>query len=192
MKTINLKKIRVLLLIAIFSISSTGFAQRGNGNRLGYGQMNGVGYGQGYALSNGVGNGYLCNYISDLTTDQQAKLETLRTNHWKDIQNNKNLIAEKTARLNTLRSADNADLKAINKTIDEANTLRVTMQKNREKHIQDVRNTLTKEQRVYYDNAQRNRGQGQGRGRSGRGYGRGQGSRCGSGYGNGMGTYRRF
>ncbi|NPA35559.1 MAG: periplasmic heavy metal sensor [Chlorobi bacterium] len=135
----------------------------------------------GYGRLNGAGRGYFCNNLPNITEEQKNKLDAMRTEHWKNVQNTQNLIAEKIARLRTLRTADNVDMKEINKTIDELNSLRTQIQKSREQHIQDVRKLLTDEQRVYFDNFQNTRGQ-----RFGRGMGRGMG-RCGRGYGRGPG-----
>jgi len=192
MKDLKIKTAGLLLFAVFLSLSSVLSAQ---------------GYGRGYGRMNGAGNGYFCNNLPNLTEEQKTKLDAMRTEHWKSVQNDRNLIAEKAAHLRTLRTADNVDMKAINKTIDEMNVIRTQMQKSREKHIQDVRSILTDEQRVYFDNFQSRRGQGFGRGtgRCGRGYGRGngrgfgpgngvaaRGAGYGRGYGRGMGPCRQL
>lgn len=171
MRNLKNNTLAMLLIAAMLGVTTSAIAQRGSG--------------QGYGKASVAGTGYYCNNIPNLTEEQQAKLETLRTTHWKDAQNNRNLIAEKSAKLNTLRSADNADMKAINKTIDEMSSLRSTMQKSREQHIQDIRSVLTDEQRVYFDSSKKG---GKGKGRCGRG--NGQGRMNGNGYGKGNGAGR--
>ena len=172
MRLLKIGTTGMLLIAMVFSVNT--FAQRGYGN--GNGQGNGQGYG------NGNGQGYFCNNIPNLTTDQQTTITNFRTAHWKEMQNNGNQLAEKRARMQTLRSGENVDMKAINNTIDEISIIQTNMQKNREQHFQNVRNTLNADQVVYFDNFNRGRGNGQG---LGRGNGRGRGNGQGFGRGNG-------
>lgn len=174
MKNLKFGTIGMLLVVALLSVSTNIFAQRGYGN----------GNGQGNRQFNGNGQGYFCDNIPNLTTDQQTKIEKQRTAQWKEMQNYRNQLAEKRTRLQTLRSADNADMNAINKTIDEMSAIQTSMRKNREQHLQDVRNLLTDDQRVYFDNSNRGRGNGQG-------YGRGNGQGRGNGKGRGNGPCKR-
>ena len=174
MKDLKFKIGGLLLVVAMLGLTSNVVAQ---------------GYGRGYGRMNGAGSGYYCNNIPDITAEQQTKLDALRTAHWKSVQNSRNLLAEKAARLRTLRTSDNVDMDAINKTIDEMSAIRSSMQKSREKHLQDVRNVLTDEQRVYFDNFQSRRGQGFGRGQ-GKGNARRGGYGPGNGYGQGRGPGR--
>ena len=105
MKNFKIKTIGMLFAAILFSTNI--FAQRGYGNA----------YGQSY----GYGQGYFCSNIPNLTTVQQTKVSGLRTAHLQGMQNYRNLIAEKSARLQTLRSANNVDMKIINNIIDEIN-----------------------------------------------------------------------
>jgi len=88
-------------------------------------------------------------------------------------------MAEKSAHLNTLRTADKVDMNAVNKAIDEMGATRTKMMKEREAHRQSVRQILTDEQKVYFD-SRRGRGFNGGKGKgNGRGMGmRGQGRGC--------------
>ncbi len=154
------KTIGILFIALLLSMNT--FAQRGNK----------------YRQSNGNGQGYFCNNIPNLSAEQQTKISELRTTHWKEMQNNRNQLTEKRARLQTLRSVDKVDMNSINKTIDEIGAVQTKMQKNREQHIQDVRNILDSDQKVYFDNSNRGRRNCQSYGRgNGNGYGRGKG-RC--------------
>ena len=166
MKSLKLETIGMLFIAILLSANTNVFAQKGYGS----------GYGQGNGQFNENDRGAFCNNIPNLTADQQTDIDKLKTAHWKEMQNGRNQMAEKRARLQTLRSADNADMNTINKTIDEMSVIRTGMQKNREQHFQDVRNVLTDDQRVYFDNFNRAKGQGQG-------YGRGYGGEKGRGYG---------
>jgi len=163
MRHLKIGTIGVLFIAMLFSVNT--FAQRGNG------------------WGNGNGQGYFCNNIPNLKTDQQTKITNLRTAHWKQMQASRNQLAVKSANLRTLRSK--GDVNAINKAIDEMSVIRTNMQKNREQHFQDVRSILNADQQVYFDNFNSRRGNGQcysrGNGQGyGRGYGRGnRNGRCG-------------
>lgn len=161
MKALKIGTIGILFFALVFSLNT--FAQRG--------------YGQGYGQGNGNDQGYFCNNIPNLTADQQTKITNFRTTHLKQMQEDRNQLALKRVHLQTMRTAENVDMNAINKIIDEIGVIQTNKQKRREQHFQDVRNILTADQKVYFDSFNRgngNRGFGQGRG-SGRGSGRGYG-----------------
>ena len=101
MKHLKTRTIGMLLIALLLSVNTNIFAQRGQG----YGPGNGQGDGQGYGQFNGNGQGAFCNSIPNLTTDQQEKIDKLRTTHWKEMQKYSNQLGEKRARLQTLRSA---------------------------------------------------------------------------------------
>ncbi|MCD6116042.1 periplasmic heavy metal sensor [bacterium] len=107
------------------------------------------------------------NMLPNLTEDQQKKIETLRTKFMKDGLNIRNQIAEKRARLNTLRTADKLNTSEINKVIEDIGSLRTRMMKMGESHRQEVRALLTEEQRVVFDSMHNRMGKGcmKGRGR---------------------------
>ncbi|NJO90085.1 MAG: Spy/CpxP family protein refolding chaperone [Chloroflexia bacterium] len=151
MKKMNLKTM-VLLMASLLFIGTTQIkAQKG--------QMKG-----------NKAQGWVCN-IPDLTDDQQKKIDDLRVEHQKIMLNNRNQMMEKRAKLNTLRTADKADMNAINKLIDEMGVLHTQMMKDKEAHHQAIRSLLNDKQRVFFD-SHKGRGFGEGRG-SGQGMGRG-------------------
>ena len=77
----------------------------------------------------------------------------------------RNEIRENNAHRRTLRTADKADMKAINASVDNATELKNKQMKLKESHIQDVRNILTDEQKVKFDTFKsRDNGRGFGRG----------------------------
>lgn len=123
--------------------------------------------------------------IPNLTDKQYAEIRDLRTDHLRDMTNYRNKLREKNARLRTLSAMDNADMKEVDKLIEEIGELKTEMRKAGFRHRQSVRTLLTDEQKVYF-NVQGRRGrfgQGYGRGRHGRGnghYGRGKGYQYGS------------
>jgi len=89
--------------------------------------------------------------IPNLTDDQKKKIKDLRTPLQKEVLPLKNQLAEKRAHLKTLQTADKADLKSINSTIDEMSQLQSQIMKKHAAHTQAVRALLTDEQRVAFD-----------------------------------------
>ncbi len=103
--------------------------------------------------------------LPDLTDAQKDQMKAIRIKGMKANQALKNQLMEKRAHLNTLSSADKADMKAINKQIDEISVLQASMQKVRAANKQEVRSILTDDQRVMFDarkggNSHRKRGHG--------------------------------
>lgn len=89
--------------------------------------------------------------IPNITEEQTKKIEALSTPHLKEILPLKNQIAEKKAQLNTLSTAEKADMTAINKKIDEIGALKTQILKSREAQKQEIRKILTEEQRLIFD-----------------------------------------
>lgn len=89
--------------------------------------------------------------IKGLTEDQKQKIDKMKTPHQKEMMQIKNLIGEKKAHLKTLETADNADLNAINKTIEEMGVLKTDMMKKKAAHKQEIRKILNDEQRLQFD-----------------------------------------
>jgi Spy/CpxP family protein refolding chaperone len=89
--------------------------------------------------------------IPNLTEDQKTKLKELRTPHAKEVLPLKNQLAEKKAHLKTLQTAEKADLKSINSTIDEMTQLQSQIMKKRAAHTQAIRAILTDDQRIAFD-----------------------------------------
>lgn len=159
MKTLKFNLIMIFAALLVAATGSDTFAQRGM--RAGNGN------------GNGYGPGVNCR-IPDLTDAQQKKLDQLRTAHWKEMSDYRNQLNEKHARLQTLQSADKADMNAINTLIDEIGKIKTQMAKATAAHRQEVRGELTEQQRVFFD---------QRRGRGfGPGYGHGKGFRGGKGH----------
>ncbi len=106
------------------------------------------------------GGGIQCN-IPNLTEEQQKKMDDFRLVHQKNMLQFKNQMEVKEAQLNVLRSADKADMNAINKNIDEFGALKIQMMKEKESHHQQVRSILTDEQRVAFDMQKGDRNKGE-------------------------------
>jgi len=132
--------------------------------------------------ANGRGNGN-CNgqgrmmTFLNLTQSQQDQMDILRTKHLQETQQVRNQLNEKRAHLQTLRTAKNVDMKAVNANLKEISGLKLKIAEMREVHIQDVRKILNDDQRAKFD-AHKPMARGS------RGYGNGYGN--GNGNGSGM------
>ncbi len=93
--------------------------------------------------------------IPDLSEEQEAKLADIHLNMMKEALPVKNLIKEKEARLNTLKTAEKADLAAINKSIDEISKLKADLAKKHAAKEQEIRKLLTDKQRIFFDTHQK-------------------------------------
>lgn len=89
--------------------------------------------------------------LPDLTDGQKDQMKEIHLKCMKATQSLKNELMEKRAHLNTLNSTDKADMKAINKQIDEISNLQASIQKVRAASKQEVRSLLTDDQRVMFD-----------------------------------------
>lgn len=102
------------------------------------------GRGQGY---NGSEKSYGHQFAKlELTEEQEAKMTSLRTDHYKDITPLRNKMSELKARERTLLSEESIDMKAVNKTIDEQTDLMNSMRKLQVEHQLAVKSNLTDEQ----------------------------------------------
>ncbi len=127
-----------------------------------------------------------CWRIPDLTAEQETKIETLRVEHWKEMNSYRNQMNELRARKRTLNSTDKANLNEINSVIDQMTGVNNKMMKASAKHRQEVRNLLTDEQKVYFDSMPA-RGKKYNHGANKRGGSYGNSRNAGRGYGDGYG-----
>ena len=95
--------------------------------------------------------GQMREMIPNLTEEQKGKMKALRLDMQKSKLPIENELREKKARMRTLSTADNPDMKAINKLIEEMGDLKVKLGKLKASHHQEVRKQLTEEQRVFFD-----------------------------------------
>lgn len=115
--------------------------------------------------------------VLELTDDQKTKIESIHTAQMKESLQLRNQLNEHKAKLQTLRTSDDADLKEINRTIDDMTEVQASMMKAREASHQEVRGLLNEEQRVKFDSMsalradRKGRGEGQARRGRGKGYG---------------------
>ncbi len=97
-------------------------------------------------------NGGMFMNIPDLTDAQKEKIKEMKTAHMKDMQPLKNDLREKNAHLQTLQTAENPNMEAINKQIDDIYVVKTQMAKKHASFRQKIRNILTDDQRVWFDN----------------------------------------
>jgi len=157
MKNLRLSAIVLSLVLLVTSLGSKVIAQ---------------GNGQGQQKNKEA----FCMGLPNITDDQKAKIEKLRTAHMKEANGIHNQLNEKRAKLNTLSDVDNTDMVAINKTIDEIGALQTDLMKKKTAHQMEVRKLLTDEQKVVFDSKPRMG--------KGKGNGQGKGKGCGNGKGN--------
>lgn len=93
-----------------------------------------------------------------LTEEQQEQVKAQKIKSEKQILALENQIREKKARLRTLETADKADLKAINSTIEEIGKLKMEKEKIEAADRQFIRSMLTEEQRLMFDSRDRKHG----------------------------------
>lgn len=121
----------------------------GNAAMAQSGQRNGQGYGHGQGLNNGQVNKSF--EIPNLSDDQKAKIETLKTKALKESNLLRSSLNERRAHLNTLSIADAPDQKAIDNEIDEMGKLQTKLRKLHAKLRQDIRALLNDDQKIYFD-----------------------------------------
>jgi Spy/CpxP family protein refolding chaperone len=89
--------------------------------------------------------------IPDLTDQQKQQIRELMLETRKEMLPLQNQMREKAARLKTLRTAENADINAINTMVEEISGIRAEMMKTRLASEQEIRALLTEDQRVVFD-----------------------------------------
>jgi Spy/CpxP family protein refolding chaperone len=92
------------------------------------------------------------------TEEQKEQIKELRLETAKKIKPLKNELGELMARQQTLTTAEKADLKAINKNIDEMSDIKADMAKIMAAQHQQIRSFLTDEQLVKFDSMKGKRG----------------------------------
>ena len=160
------KKIMTMMLALIFIGMSTSMFAQGNKekDKKEEGKMAGM---EKKEMCNKDGKKESCCGIKGLSDEQKQKIEKLKTSHQKEMLQLKNQVCEKKSHLKTLETADNADLSAIDKTIDEILVVKAEMMKKCAAHKQDIRKILTDDQRVRFDLKECKRGPKEKRNRKG-------------------------
>jgi Spy/CpxP family protein refolding chaperone len=89
--------------------------------------------------------------IPDLTEAQKTKLQDMRTANMKEMLPIRNELKEKEARLHTLSTGEKVNMDEVSKLIDEIGAIKTSTAKKRAKHHQEIRLSLTEDQRVFFD-----------------------------------------
>jgi Spy/CpxP family protein refolding chaperone len=105
----------------------------------------------------------------DLTDEQAESLKTLRLEHYKALRPLQQEMAELRLKKQHLLSADEVDLKAVNKVIDDQTALSNSIQKKNAAHRTEARSMLSDEQRMLLDQRRKMGRKAYTQGRGGRG-----------------------
>ena len=138
-----MKTVKILLAAGLMTIMGATYAQPGEGYR---GERNN----QREVRQRGHAS-------LELTDEQQAKAEELKLNMQKAALPLKNKLGENRAKMRTLTTAENPDMKAINKLIDNNAALRADLEKLGAAKHQEFRKILTDEQRIKFDSKPKGR-----------------------------------
>jgi Spy/CpxP family protein refolding chaperone len=149
MKIIGKKIVTVTLALLFISLSTSMFAM-GSKEKDKKEEGKTMGMEKKEMCSKDCKKGSCCG-IKGLSDEQKQKIEKMKSSHQKEMLQLKNLECEKKSHLKTLETADNADLNAINKTIDEIGAVNVDKMKKCAAHKQEIRKILTDEQRISFD-----------------------------------------
>lgn len=87
----------------------------------------------------------------DLTTEQKDQIKKIKVDAMQEMQQYKNQLNEKRARLRTLQTKDNTGMKEIKKVIKEMGSIRIDLHIKRAETHQKVKEELTKEQKVLFN-----------------------------------------
>ena len=131
----------ITLMLMVINVANDQQGQR-NGNRQGSGN------GQGFGLEQGL----------NLTEDQRTQMKSMRLKMQQEMLPIRNKIGENRAKLRTLSTVENADMKAINKVIDSNSQLSANLAKLWAANRQDIRKILSEEQRIMFDSRDFRRG----------------------------------
>lgn len=89
--------------------------------------------------------------LPNLSETQKEQINEIMLQGREEVLLLQNQVREKMARLQTLRTAADVDMDAINAVIDEIGDFRTEIMKKRLASEQDIRKLLTEEQRVIFD-----------------------------------------
>ena len=90
-------------------------------------------------------------WMKDLTQEQKDQLKALRLQEMKEMTQYKNQLNEYRAKLKTLITGDDVNLKDVDKVIDSMGKVKLEMAKNKLSHRMEVRALLNDEQKVLFD-----------------------------------------
>lgn len=125
-------KLKIQLIVLVLMLSAGAIAQAQERQRRGYSQ-------------------HSDRWELDLTEDQKAQMEKIRLESRKSLLPLRNEIGEINAKMRTLTTAEDADLKKINSLIDQKTSVMAKMMKVRAEAHQQLREILSDDQRVKFD-----------------------------------------
>lgn len=163
MKTQKRNFIGLFMLTIFLTLTTVASAQQGAGFRHGMKKGNGMGMNKGECR------------IPDLTEEQQSSINTMRSAHMEEMSEMHSDMRILNEQYRDVTSGPDYSVKAAGKKIEEISTLKEKMMKSRLAHRNAVRNLLTDEQKIIFDQHQP--------GRKGQGFGRGQRFHGGEGFG---------
>ena len=138
----------VLLLSMTIAFGYNSMAQKGQGIMQGQAMKAGSCLNQEHPMNNMA--------FLKLTDEQKAKMAELRIALMARNLSLKNQLGEMQAKMHTLQTGDNQDLKAISKVIDDMSIVQAQIRKNGAEHRLTVRALLNTEQKVIFDAHQGN------------------------------------
>jgi Spy/CpxP family protein refolding chaperone len=164
MKTVHLIPKQIIATLVVLALSISTYSQRPNNQGR-------------KEMMNGQVPFNCSQVIPDLTESQKTEIELLGIGHKKEMLQLSNKQLELTAKLNSLRIADQVDMNAIDAQIEEMGKIRTEKLKKKMAHQQAIRQILSENQKTAFDAwvlsrpgkhgpmaNQRGRGMGQGRG----------------------------
>lgn len=157
MKTENLRKYGLIILVVLFTSVSTANAQRfDRGERPHQEELHKGGKPGGEMKERGPRGPS----IPNLTEEQKEQLHAFKLELDKSTLPLKNQVAEKEARLRTLTTAESFDERAVNKVIEEIGDLKTSLMKIKVANEQKVKSVLTEEQVIAFNNHMSKKGKG--------------------------------
>lgn len=89
--------------------------------------------------------------IPDLTEDQEEQIKELRTDHWSTMSEYRSDMRILKAEYHDLLTGDDRNMNKAEKKIDEITGLKNKMMKERQSHMESIRNVLDEDQKEAFD-----------------------------------------
>jgi Spy/CpxP family protein refolding chaperone len=89
--------------------------------------------------------------LPDLSDSLNARIDSIRLKNREDVLPVQNRLREKRAHLQTLATAKNVDMEAINQTIADISSLKTQIAKKRIASFENIRHLLNDRQRIMFD-----------------------------------------
>lgn len=89
--------------------------------------------------------------MKSLSEEQKSKIKEIRLAHQKEMIQTRNILGEKKAKLRSLQTAENPNIKEMDLLIEEIGHIKIDEAKKRNQVHQSIRALLTDEQRIQFD-----------------------------------------